>query len=137
MLSVCIICFEDRFCTSRNGSRSGNTGERKWETRPSGNTMYLKGCWSFYYTCIIYAYTIYLNLKLWVGLLKNWASFKDTLTLDQSLLNKTIKFFFKYNTTHTYEFPSCSYRPVIGPEEDYITDVDVVRYTKQHGKNVS
>ena len=62
---------------------------------------------------------------------------KDTLTLDQSLLNKTIKFFFKYNTTHTYEFPSCSYRPVIGPEEDYITDVDVIRYTKQHGKNVS
>ena len=62
---------------------------------------------------------------------------KDTLTLDQSLLNKTIKFYFKYNTTHTYEFPSCSYRPVIGPEEDYITDVDVVRYMKQHGNNVS
>ena len=26
---------------------------------------------------------------------------------------------------------------MIGPKEDYITDVDVVRYTKQRGKNVS
>ena len=36
-----------------------------------------------------------------------------------------------------YEFSSCSYTPVIDPNEGYITDVDVVRYTKQHGNNVS
>ena len=36
-----------------------------------------------------------------------------------------------------YKSPSCSYTPVIGPNEGYITDVDVVRYMKQHGNNVS
>ena len=43
----------------------------------------------------------------------------------------------QHSTAHMYEFPSCSYTPVIGPKEHYITNLDVLRYTKLHGNNVS